>query len=245
MGQRLNIEKSLLPQTNRVAENSRADTPQNQNGPASQRKPRWSRRFAAFMRWLHIYLSMLAFTIVLFFSITGLTLNHADWFLDGHEHRVATTGSIDRQWLHAGTGQSTDAESDDAVIDKLQIVEVLRRDHEIKAALAEFSVDESECRIVFKGPGFAADVVLDRQSGQYEIVQSRHGFVSVLNDLHKGRDTGSAWSWVIDISAVATAVISLTGLILLFYLKQRRGPGLILAVIGTAIVVVVYRFWVP
>jgi hypothetical protein len=35
---------------------------------------------ARISRWLHIYLSMISFVIVLFFSATGLTLNHADYF---------------------------------------------------------------------------------------------------------------------------------------------------------------------
>ena len=31
-------------------------------------------------RWLHIYGSMASFAVVLFFAVTGLTLNHQDWF---------------------------------------------------------------------------------------------------------------------------------------------------------------------
>jgi hypothetical protein len=38
------------------------------------------RAFAEWSRWLHIYLSMFSFVIVLFFSVTGLTLNHLEWF---------------------------------------------------------------------------------------------------------------------------------------------------------------------
>ena len=39
--------------------------------------------------------------------------------------------------------------------------------------------------------------------------------------------------------------ISLTGLVLLFYLKLRRIPGVIVAVIGTVIAFVLYRMGVP
>ena len=41
------------------------------------------------MRWLHIYLSMFSLAVVLFFSVTGITLNHPDWFFGGAE-RAAT-----------------------------------------------------------------------------------------------------------------------------------------------------------
>ena len=47
--------------------------------PPAKRKAKRS-SFAAWMRWLHIYLSMLGFTALIFFSVTGITLNHADWF---------------------------------------------------------------------------------------------------------------------------------------------------------------------
>ncbi len=43
-------------------------------------------------RWgltLHIYISMTGFLLVLFFAVTGLTLNHDNFGLDGP--RVATT----------------------------------------------------------------------------------------------------------------------------------------------------------
>ncbi len=208
-----------------------------------------NRRFAAVIRWLHIYVSMLAFTIVLFFSVTGLTLNHTDWFFDGHETRAERQGSLDVRWLQGASGADDDSsgveEHPTASIDKLEVVEHLRRTHDIRGALTEFSADDQQCLVAFKGPGYTADTFIDRQTGKYEIVQTWHGFVAVINDLHKGRDTGSAWSWVIDISAIVTAFISLTGLILLFYLKQRRKPGLILAVVGTVVVIAVFRFWVP
>ena len=80
--------------------------------------------------------------------------------------------------------------------------------------------------------------------GRYDLTQTIHGFVAVINDLHKGRDTGRAWSVLIDVSAVVLIVISLTGLVLLFYLKRRRIPGLVVAV-GTVAVVAVVLLLVP
>ena len=69
--------------------------------------------------------------------------------------------------------------------------------------------------------------------------------VAVMNDLHKGRDSGSTWSWVIDISAVLMTLVSATGLVLLLYLKRRRLSGLVTGVVGTIIIVLIYLFAVP
>ena len=41
---------------------------------------RFKRGFAFWSRWLHIYTSMFGLAAILFFSVTGLTLNHPDWF---------------------------------------------------------------------------------------------------------------------------------------------------------------------
>ena len=41
------------------------------------------------MRWLHVYLSMISLAVVLFFSVTGITLNHPDWFFDAAKGRRA------------------------------------------------------------------------------------------------------------------------------------------------------------
>ena len=128
---------------------------------------------------------------------------------------------------------------------RLEVVEHLRNAHGIRGALTDFRADETECTVTFKGPGYAADVFIDRESGHYNLTQTFHGFIAIINDLHKGRDTGPVWSVVIDLSAALMTVISLTGLVLLFYLKLRRGPGLVVSLIGAAVVLAICLYWVP
>jgi hypothetical protein len=62
-----------------------------------------------------------------------------------------------------------------------------------------------------------------------------------MNDLHKGRDTGTAWSWVIDVSAIFLVLISLSGLILLLFIKKKRISGIILAIIGLFLICLIYK----
>jgi uncharacterized protein len=68
------------------------------------------------------------------------------------------------------------------------------------------------------------------------VTEERLGVFAVLNDLHKGRDTGPVWSVVVDLSAALTALASMTGLLLLFYIKRRRVLGLLTALIGAALI---------
>ena len=85
---------------------------------------------------------------------------------------------------------------------------------------------------MFKGPGYEADATIDRATGNYDLSVSPFSLVAVLNDLHKGRDTGKKWSAVIDFSAVLMTLVSLTGLTLIFFLNKRRFSGLVLVAVG-------------
>jgi hypothetical protein len=179
---------------------------------------------------------MVSFAIVLFFAVTGLTLNHPDWF-SGQVKTRQSQGPIDRALL--GTGTSAP--------DTRGLVENIRaREHLHGAVAAEDTrVDDSEISFSYKAPGYSADVSTDRQRGTYELTEVRNGFVAVLNDLHKGRDSGKAWGWVIDVSAVLLTLVSLTGLLILWFIYKRRASGLIIALVGTALSVLAYKMLVP
>jgi uncharacterized protein len=194
----------------------------------------WRRRVSALARWLHIYLSMLSFALIFFFAVTGLTLNHADKFGD-QVHTHQEKGQLDVRWVKT---------TDTLKIAKLEIVEYLRSKHGIKAALSDFRIDDAQIGVSFKGPGFAADAFIDRATGSYDLTRTSAGFVGLINDLHKGRDTGKIWSVVIDIAAILMTLVSLTGMILLLYIKRRRLSGLVLAALGLLVAYIVYKIWV-
>lgn len=174
---------------------------------------------------------MASFAILFFFAVTGLTLNHTEWFA-GQQHVVQAKGQVSEAWL---TGD----------VKKLEIVEQLRRTHSIRAAMAEFRVDDSQLMVSFKGPGYAADVFVERPSGRYELTETRNGWGAVINDLHKGRDSGKAWGRLIDASAVLMTLVSLTGMALIFFLPKRRGSGLLMVVLGAVVCYAVYWAFVP
>jgi uncharacterized protein len=77
------------------------------------------------------------------------------------------------------------------------------------------------------------------------MTELRLGVFAVLNDLHKGRDSGKGWGWLIDISADLLTLVSLTGLLMLLFLKKRRLSGLIITVVGVIICYMVYLIFVP
>jgi len=206
--------------------------------PASDNKPpkaKWKRDTASFSRWLHIYLSMISFFIVLFFAVTGLTLNHANWF-DGHEQTTKYTGKVPLKWVNV---------KDTAAIAKLEIVQYLKHTHHVKGDIGDFIIDDNQCTLSFKGPGYAADGFVSRTDGSYKLTETTLGVFAVLNDLHKGRDSGKKWGWLIDVSAVFLTLLSLSGLVMICFMKKKRLSGLITLIIGGVVCWLIYYFLVP
>ena len=193
---------------------------------------RLRRQTAIVSRWLHLYLSMVSFAVVLFFAVTGLTLNHADWFA-GQVRETRFKGTLPTEWLKAATP------------DQVAMVTKLRAAHGISGTVSDYRVDSGQVSMSFKGPGYAADALIDRNTGAYDVVQTKSGWVAVLNDLHKGRDSGRGWSVVIDVSAVLLTLVSLTGLLLLFFVYKRRVSGLILAAAGGVVCWLAWVRYVP
>jgi hypothetical protein len=195
----------------------------------------WRKRTAAFSRWLHVYLSMISFLVVLFFAVTGITLNHAEWF-DGRQVEKKFTGAIPLTWVNM---------PDTAQIKKLDIVELLRNKYGIKGYVSDFVIQENECSLSFKGPGYSADAFISRDDGKFQLSELRLGLVAVLNDLHKGRDSGKGWGWLIDVSAGLLTLVSLSGLAMLLFLRKKRLNGLLLVIVGGVICYLIYLMLVP
>jgi uncharacterized protein len=182
------------------------------------------REVATWSRWLHIYLSMFSFTALLFFAVTGITLNHTNW-IEGQQKVEQLEANLPLDWVHKG-----------AIVNKLNVVEHLRNKHYITSPLSDFATDETECSISFKGPGFSANVLIDRETGHYLLTITKSGLIAVMNDLHKGRDSGQTWAWLIDISA------ALMGFVMIFFLKKKRASGLLITGLGAIALVLIYYF---
>ena len=196
----------------------------------------WKRRSASFFRWLHTYVSLVSFGILFFFAVTGLTLNHADWFFGDRLTAVQQRGTLEKKWVAPGN---------DAAVAKLEVVEHLRRAHGVKGLVGEFRIEDTQCTVGFKSAGYLADATIDRATGAYELSETRMGFVAIINDLHKGRDTGPGWSLVVDLSAVLMILVSLSGLVLVYFVKRRFVKGALAAVLGSVASYLAYLWLVP
>ena len=182
-------------------------------------------------RWTHVYSSMVALLLVLFFGFTGLTLNHPQWTFGSSIHHSVDRGTF-----------PFDAVLADGTVNYLQASEYVRDTYGVSGHIDAFSTTGEQASISYRNPGYAAELFFDVRASTFTLTVDQQGWVGVLNDLHKGRDSGRTWSWVIDLSAVFLVVIAVTGLVMQLFLRKRRTSALIAA--GVGVLVVVLAIWI-
>jgi hypothetical protein len=155
---------------------------------------------------------------MILFSITGFTLNHANWI--GAQPDVTTTHT---QLPDALLGERR-AASDSAPARWPRAVQTWLRDElsvHVANRTAEWS--EDEVYVSLPRPGGDAWLSIDLRSGEILHELTDRGWLAYFNDLHKGRNAGRAWSLFIDVFAFATLLFAVTGLLLLkMHAGQRR-----------------------
>ena len=199
----------------------------------------WARR-------LHIYVSMALLLVVLFFSLTGITLNRPHLY-------VSDSPNVDRNLLSI-PGRFFVLEQGKFSVDKTPLLNYLATEGKLSgkpSAMQMFSeveegeLVEGELSLDYKGPGYNSTVFIDMVTQEAEIEITHYGAIAVLNDLHKGRNSGEVWAWFIDISALLMVFFVLTGVCLLVPKKKSFSLGLKWTAFGSMVTLLIYLFAVP
>lgn len=196
-----------------------------------------ARQLFSVSRWLHVYLSATLLCLLLFFCITGFTLNHADWF-SAEGNTVIETHTLPTDLINA-------LSADDVIP-----VKALKNFIQHSLGLTDprsidMELDMGEVSLDYPLPAGYAFVSIFLDEGTMEVEYRTGSLVALFNDLHKGRYTGPGWSLLIDISAVVMSIFSIAGLVILLQHKKYRTPGLLFVAIGTLTPIIVYLLFVP
>ncbi len=195
-----------------------------------------SSALARWMRWLHTYSAMLVLLLLLFFAITGITLNHPE-----------ISSSLGK------TSQQLQLELPEQLPDLLNLpedqqqaamalyVDWLKQEHQLQGGYnLNFSPEDELLEIDFKRPAGYAAVVIDLAERTLELDAEFGGYLALANDLHKGRYAGSSWKWLIDITAVFCVLFALSGFYLLWRQPNRRDFGNATAIAGVVLALLAY-----
>jgi hypothetical protein len=164
--------------------------------------------------WISAAVSLIG---MLLFAITGITLNHAGQ-IEAQPKVVSRTATLPPELMALLAKGPEEGKRPlpvplEPFLDKAVGADVAGRE-------GEWSPEE--VYVALARPGGDAWLSIDRETGAIEHEKTTRGVVSLLNDLHKGRNSGKAWSWFIDIFAVACVIFTVTGLILLQFHARAR-----------------------
>jgi hypothetical protein len=96
-----------------------------------------------------------------------------------------------------------------------EVIRWLRKEMSARIDHGKAEWSEDELYVSLPRPGGDAWLTIDLASGEVTHELTDRGWISYFNDLHKGRNTGAAWSLFIDVFAFEALVFAVTGLLLL------------------------------
>lgn len=194
-----------------------------------KRRINWLRQL---YQWHWISSAVCLIGMVLF-ALTGLTLNHAGQ-IEARPVTVAKDATLPEEF--AARLRDRPPVSKEPVPPDVR--DWLSRTFGVNVAGRDTEWSAREIYVAMPRPGGDAWLAIDRGDGAVRYESTDRGWIAYLNDLHKGRHTGTAWSWFIDIFAIACVVFSATGLLLLQMHAGKRpatwpvvGMGLVVPVL--------------
>jgi uncharacterized protein len=199
----------------------------------------WARR-------LHIYISMALLLVVLFFSVTGITLNRPEIFVKSEPDSSEQVLSIPADLFQSAKGPFVPNEP--AIVDYLTKHAQLSGKPSALQVFTEIEdgeLIEGEISMDYKGPGYNVAVFIDMLAKEAVVEKSHYGLVAVLNDLHKGRNSGDVWKWFIDITALLMVLFVLTGVCLLVPKKKTFNTAIKWTLFGSIISLLIFFVAVP
>jgi hypothetical protein len=162
--------------------------------------------------WISSALCLLG---LLLFAVTGFTLNHAQQ-IEAKPNVTSRKATLPPTLKTLLTTINADEASEKKTTPlPAELQGWMKETLSINVGTREAEWSPEEVYVALPRPGGDAWLRIDRESGAVEYELTDRGWVSYLNDLHKGRNTGTAWSWFIDIFAASCLIFSLTGLFIL------------------------------
>jgi hypothetical protein len=169
------------------------------------------------MRQWHWISAAVCLIGMLLFAFTGITLNHASQ-IEARPTVSVAAARVPPDLL--ASLRTTTGQGKQALPQATQ--DWLAKELSIGAASGEAEWSPQDIYVPLPRAGGDAWVSIDLDSGEVRYERTDRGWIAYLNDLHKGRNTGTAWSWFLDIFAGACVVFCLTGLVLLQLMANGR-----------------------
>ena len=166
-------------------------------------------------RHVHAWLSAFAFLALTFFAGTGLLLNNPNWF--------STPSKDVNVQLTVPTSVITQAKAlENPAPLLLDTVRTLAKPQILSGAFKSSDLVDGEVDIRLEGAKGHTDITVALDTGVANITVTPESTLDTLKNLHKGKNVGTVWKLVIDISAIVILILSFAGYLLFFSLRKRK-----------------------
>lgn len=195
-------------------------------GPSRGEVFRW-------LRLVHGWLSAACFLLLLFFSATGILLNHPGW-LDAQAPAQRETRVV--------LSPADVAMVRRAAEPARKLVDVVSGRAELEGAFVDGDVAGEDVFVRLQGVRGTSDVRGDLRTGAVTVVVERDHPAAILNALHRAEHAGPVWRLIVDAAGVALIVMSLTGYLIFLSLRFRLRTALAITLASLAGLAAVYAF---
>ena len=167
----------------------------------------------------HGYLSAFAFLALLFFSATGILLNHPNWLKVELPPLTETQITLTPQEL-AGLKAAPDAGR--------HLVKLVGPKAKLAGTFGNGETAGPQVFVRMQGVRGSSDLVGDLQTGVVRVTVERQHPIAVLNGLHRGELATAPWRAIIDIAGGVLIFMAIVGYVLFFSLRFRLRTALVL-----------------
>lgn len=174
-------------------------------------------------KW-HWMSAALCFVCMLMFAVTGITLHHAKVFLPDAKI-THITGNIPEEL--ARSIQPFDSQKPEREAREVrgnstpgtpvpkELVTWFNQEHHLDLSGRNGDIRNGKYTVMLSRPGVNKTLSINSKTVEFDYEVSDRGWLAYLNDLHKGKNTGMAWVYFIDMFAIACIIFSITGFLLL------------------------------
>jgi len=204
----------------------------------SSRKPRSAAAIVFYTqcRHWHGYLSAFAFLALIFFSASGIVLNHPDWLSED----TGTPQTIAAKLPADAVAAARQAKAAGPALAALAAAHM-----PIVGAYSSADIDSRQAFLRFEGVKGSSDVTIDLRNADATARVHRADVLTVMDDLHRGKNVGKVWQWVIDLSGAVFLLLSLVGYVLFFTLRFRLRVALVLTALSLGTLALIFVLFVP
>jgi hypothetical protein len=190
-------------------------------------------RFNRQCRLWHGYLSAFAFAALLFFSATGVVLNHPNWFATNKPPSSPIKLTLNSSQLQDLRNSPTPAE---------MLMKIVADQTTLYGEYKDGATAMDQVFVRLRGARGSSDIRANLKDGIVVVTVERATTIGLFNALHRGESTGAAWRIFIDVVGGVLIVLSLVGYAIFFSMSARLKTALLItgvSVIGFVLFFVV------